>query len=201
MTGGCKRLSLSFPTCSVRKATFHSVCLVDDCCELYELSASINLSFISIKPVTSGENYAHHSNNQCAVWAWIFCPDKIKSDVRSNLHVTTTEDLIHISMEGPELVAFDPTLDSWKVVKQWPEIKAFSLGLQNVARRISSVYFLFYLAISTIYITTFMELLTLLTAYATYGTYTYTTYITYNTICIFPPLAILILTLLTIHHN
>lgn len=103
--------------------------------------------------------------------------------------------------KGPELVAFDPTLDSWKVVKQWPEIKAFSLGLQNVARRISSVYFLFYLAISTVYITTFMELLTLLIAYATYGTYTYTTYITYNTICIFPPLAILILTLLTIHHN
>lgn len=63
------------------------------------------------------------------------------------------------------------------------------------------VYFLFYLAISTVYITTFMELLTLLIAYATYGTYTYTTYITYNTICIFPPLAILILTLLTIHHN
>lgn len=144
MTGGCKRLSLSFPTCSVRKATFHSLCLVNDCCELYELSASINLSFISIKPVTSGENYAHHSNNQCAVWAWIFCPDKIKSDVRSNLHVTRTEDLIHISMEGPELVAFDPTLNSWKVVKQWPEIKAFSLGLQNVARRISCLFFILF---------------------------------------------------------
>ena len=34
---------------------------------------------------------------------------RIKSDVRSRLHVSTTEDLIRISMEGPELEAFDPT--------------------------------------------------------------------------------------------
>ena len=34
---------------------------------------------------------------------------RIKSDVRSSLHVSTTEDLIRISMEGPELQAFDPT--------------------------------------------------------------------------------------------
>jgi len=29
---------------------------------------------------------------------------KIKSDVRSSLHVSTTEDIIRISMEGPEFV-------------------------------------------------------------------------------------------------
>ena len=58
---------------------------------------------------------------------------RIKSDVRSSLHVSTTEDLIRISMEGPELAAFDPTA----VVEKWPEIKASSLGLQNMARGIS----------------------------------------------------------------
>lgn len=40
---------------------------------------------------------------------------RIKSDVRSSLHVSTTEDLIRISMEGPELAAFDLTL----VVERW----------------------------------------------------------------------------------
>ena len=34
---------------------------------------------------------------------------RIKSDVRSSLHVSTTEDLIRINMEGPELEVFDPT--------------------------------------------------------------------------------------------
>ena len=34
---------------------------------------------------------------------------RIKSDVRSSLHVSTTEDLIRISMEGPELEQFNPT--------------------------------------------------------------------------------------------
>ena len=34
---------------------------------------------------------------------------RIKSEVRSSLHVSTTEDVICISMEGPELQAFDPT--------------------------------------------------------------------------------------------
>lgn len=39
-----------------------------------------------------------------------FCEDSADtSDVRSSLHVSTTEDLIRISMEGPELEAFDPT--------------------------------------------------------------------------------------------
>ena len=34
---------------------------------------------------------------------------RIKSDVRSSLSVTTTEDLIRISMEGPEVEYFDPS--------------------------------------------------------------------------------------------
>ena len=51
-----------------------------------------------------------------------------------SLHESTTEDLIRISMEGPELAAFDPT----PVVEQWAEIKAASCGLQNEAREISS---------------------------------------------------------------
>ena len=59
---------------------------------------------------------------------------RIKSDVRSSLHVSTTEDLIRISIEGPELAAFDPTpvVEKWLnsgqrsrrphvVYKTWPE--------------------------------------------------------------------------------
>ena len=47
------------------------------------------------------------SSAQCK---WGFSAQRrIKSDVRSRLHVSTTEDLICISMEGPELQAFDPT--------------------------------------------------------------------------------------------
>ena len=65
-----------------------------------------------------------------------------------------------------------------------------------------SLKFLFFVNfISTVYITTCMELLTLLITYATYDTNTYTAYIAYNKIRIFPPLSILILTLLTIHQN
>ena len=68
---------------------------------------------------------------------------RIKSDVRSSLHVSTTEDLIRIGMEGPELVAFDPTpvVDKWLnsgqrsrrphlVYKTWPEelLSVYDLG-------------------------------------------------------------------------
>ena len=33
-----------------------------------------------------------------------FAQRRVKSDVRSSLHVSTTEDIIRISMEGPEFV-------------------------------------------------------------------------------------------------
>ena len=54
---------------------------------------------------------------------------QIKSDVRSSLHVSTTEDLIHNTMEGPELAAFDPT----PVVHKW-------LNSGQRSRRLHLVY-------------------------------------------------------------
>ena len=47
---------------------------------------------------------------------------RIKSDVRSSLHVSTTEDLIRISMEGPELEKFDPAP---------PVVKWFNCGQRS----------------------------------------------------------------------
>ena len=59
---------------------------------------------------------------------------RIKSDARSSLSVSTTEDLIRISMEGPELQSFQPTaaVSKWMncgqaarrpcfAYRQWPE--------------------------------------------------------------------------------
>ena len=59
---------------------------------------------------------------------------RIKSDVRSSLSVTTTEDLIRISMEGPEVEYFapSPAVAAWLrngqaarrptfCYRQWPE--------------------------------------------------------------------------------
>lgn len=54
--------------------------------------------------------------------------NRIKSDVRSSLHVSTTENLIRISMEGPELGEFDPTAAvlKWFNTGQRPRRPTFS---------------------------------------------------------------------------
>ena len=53
---------------------------------------------------------------------------RIKADVRGSLHVSTTEDLICISMEGPELQAFDPTpaVVKWSCCGQRPRHPTFA---------------------------------------------------------------------------
>lgn len=90
-----------------------------------------------LEPVTSGQDYACHSNKQCTVWAWIFCPEA------NQVWCEEQPPCVHNRRPHPHqhgrarIGSIWLNSSSWQMVKQWPEIKASSLGLQNVARGIT----------------------------------------------------------------